>query len=964
MSARKRLPALIAGLLAVLLTAIPLTGYSAGTVWSIGVQDDSKGEFAGTPGTFTIGTSPVSAFPARLSGGGTTETIVFNLDSVSGDYYLNVVASDSAQNSTSGMQAVINDVKLTPRWAGSWEFKQWGNGGKNQGVQTLRWAIPASALIVGSNTLKLVVCGAPNAGPGSQPDGVTPYFDMDYVSFENAAVNFALPKRFVGSTDYWTDDALIARMKINASAFAGGKIWIDYLLENGILDHDMEIVEEMHWTACYPDLTWECVEPAHLVWDEAVWRFYRYTYEQLRAHGVKRILVKLQYTPRWASTMPNDPNYDAYPPTSDSYWVEFIREVALRLGDVVDDYAIMNEVNGSGFWSGTQEEYYRLERLAYDTLKQYDTIDADGDGTACFVAPSASNEPGQTSLWQDWYAALYPKMDCFHTHDYKWGIKPAADTIQAIDPSLQYVISETGPANWFIDQAAVPEYNPAAMASAVGYLLKDPTSPVDFLTQWMLRGDPDKDCPWPDPNEWYNSEPDPYGNNDGYCDNYNTGLINIEPPGPPYSNYTLTSSGAYLQHWCWVLDMNGNQVPVEMVGNGDWQYEVDAVNLGDRIEVIVTNFQGGYIPAPQNITFRLATPWANVKVDTYDPDDFKGTQTMAGPTVTITANNLALNSMRYVLSNASAPQNAIPGVFITSPAKSATVSGNVVIAANAYDDGAIANVAYRIDPINAGAFTSMTLSDGSYTATWNSTGVADGIHTIQVQVTDGTGKINDCCYVVKVANGGGDTEPPTAPTNLTATAVSSSQIDLSWTASTDNVGVAGYQVFRGGEQVGTSTTTTFSDTGLSPGTTYSYYVKAYDAAGNVSPQSNTAQATTQPGGGSSMHVHDIWTCTSKGTPQTAFTAGDTVYWRVKIVDAGGVAVANALVTTVMKRPDGTTYTTVTKTTGTDGVAVFSKKTARTDPKGTWTIAVTDVVLSGWTYDPAANLETEITFTLQ
>jgi hypothetical protein len=90
-----------------------------------------------------------------------------------------------------------------------------------------------------------------------------------------------------------------------------------------------------------------------------------------------------------------------------------------------------------------------------------------------------------------------------------------------------------------------------------------------------------------------------------------------------------------------------------------------------------------------------------------------------------------------------------------------------------------------------------------------------------------------------------DNTPPTSPTNLTARAISSSQIDLLWTASTDNVGVAGYYIYRNGANVGTATTNQYSDTGLQPLTTYSYYVVAFDAAGNVSAPSNTASATTK-----------------------------------------------------------------------------------------------------------------------
>ncbi len=92
----------------------------------------------------------------------------------------------------------------------------------------------------------------------------------------------------------------------------------------------------------------------------------------------------------------------------------------------------------------------------------------------------------------------------------------------------------------------------------------------------------------------------------------------------------------------------------------------------------------------------------------------------------------------------------------------------------------------------------------------------------------------------------GDTTPPSAPTNLTATAVSSMRIDLTWTASTDNVGVAHYKVYRGASVVAQPTATSWSDMGLSPATLYQYHVTAVDAASNESGSSNTTSATTLP----------------------------------------------------------------------------------------------------------------------
>ncbi len=89
-----------------------------------------------------------------------------------------------------------------------------------------------------------------------------------------------------------------------------------------------------------------------------------------------------------------------------------------------------------------------------------------------------------------------------------------------------------------------------------------------------------------------------------------------------------------------------------------------------------------------------------------------------------------------------------------------------------------------------------------------------------------------------------DTTAPTTPTNLNATTVSSSQINLTWTASTDAVGVTGYRIYRGGVLIDTTASTAYNDTGLTASTLYSYTVSAIDAATNESAQSSSDSDTT------------------------------------------------------------------------------------------------------------------------
>lgn len=116
------------------------------------------------------------------------------------------------------------------------------------------------------------------------------------------------------------------------------------------------------------------------------------------------------------------------------------------------------------------------------------------------------------------------------------------------------------------------------------------------------------------------------------------------------------------------------------------------------------------------------------------------------------------------------------------------------------------------------------------------------------------GEVED--YKIILGTSSGDTQAPTAPKNLTASNIAQTSVTLSWLASTDNVGVTGYEVFMGSTSLGTVTGTSANVTGLTAATAYSFKVRAYDAAANNSAFSNIINVTTTSS--------SITYCTSKG----------------------------------------------------------------------------------------------------
>ena len=149
---------------------------------------------------------------------------------------------------------------------------------------------------------------------------------------------------------------------------------------------------------------------------------------------------------------------------------------------------------------------------------------------------------------------------------------------------------------------------------------------------------------------------------------------------------------------------------------------------------------------------------------------------------------------------------------------------------------------------------------------------SDGVHYFSREGTGGKPTLTVVCATSAPVS---DTQPPSPPSALTGTAANSGEVDLSWAASTDNIGVTNYDIYRGSTLAGTVTgsSLTFQDTTVSPSTTYSYTVKARDAANNASNPSNTFTITT-PAASAAPNPPSGLTATATGgtTVNLAWTA--------------------------------------------------------------------------------------------
>lgn len=185
-----------------------------------------------------------------------------------------------------------------------------------------------------------------------------------------------------------------------------------------------------------------------------------------------------------------------------------------------------------------------------------------------------------------------------------------------------------------------------------------------------------------------------------------------------------------------------------------------------------------------------------------------------------------------------------PTVSITSPASGA-ISGSKEISIAATDNVGVSKVELKMD----NQTTLATLSSAPYYYVWDTKSMQDGNHSLVAYATDAEGNVGVSQAVnISITN---DVSLPTTPSGLKATNITSTSVDLTWNASTDNKNVVAYGVYNGNTFIEDVAVPKYTDTSLTPSTTYTYYVTAKDSSGNESAPSavltvKTASTTSTP----------------------------------------------------------------------------------------------------------------------
>ncbi|MEO1054584.1 MAG: S8 family serine peptidase [Bacteroidota bacterium] len=244
-------------------------------------------------------------------------------------------------------------------------------------------------------------------------------------------------------------------------------------------------------------------------------------------------------------------------------------------------------------------------------------------------------------------------------------------------------------------------------------------------------------------------------------------------------------------------------------------------------------------------------------------DDLNWTVNSGGTPSNGTGPTAATDGSSYIYVEVSGNGTGYPNkrAILTSPCFDLTGESQASLSFDYHMTGnAVGTFDVEASDDNGATWTTVWTRSGDQGANWNAGDVnlnayAGATLKLRLNAVSGSSWQGDIAVdnVVVSSGAAGDTQAPTIPTGLAASNVTETTLTLTWNASTDNVGVTGYDVYEGGSNLGTVTSTTANITGLVASTSYSFTVVAKDAAGNESAQSSALSVTTSspPGSGCS-----------------------------------------------------------------------------------------------------------------
>jgi hypothetical protein len=302
-----------------------------------------------------------------------------------------------------------------------------------------------------------------------------------------------------------------------------------------------------------------------------------------------------------------------------------------------------------------------------------------------------------------------------------------------------------------------------------------------------------------------------------------------------------TSGGSYL------IDTVAPTVSVTSPANGS------AVSAGSTASVAVTATDNDTV---SSVDFYI--DGTKVASDTTSPYSYSwntANVSLGTHTIQAKATDPSGNVGASTTISVSIADQTPPTVTLTAPTNGSALKGAATISATASDNvggSGIAKVEFYVDGALKGTDTTTP-----YSISWDTTTATNASHTVSAIAYDAATPANTATSgntTVTV-----DNAAPTAPSNLQMTANTFTSITLSWSASTDNVGVTGYRISRNGTVLTTTSASTFTyiDNGLTSSTTYNYTVVALDAVGNASPAAALSASTVNAKIGDINHDNNV-----------------------------------------------------------------------------------------------------------